>query len=1162
LNNSKSWKQVLNCSLRGDSPVFRLVCAALLGLMTLGGGLGCGSASLEEGAEPHFRTASRAVQSTDSCLVLQRGVGGFVADAKVSNRQPDKRFGQEPVASVSSVNGHLENLLLRFDTGGIPRHAAISSATLTLWQTNSGRPASLRAHAVTSPWQEDSVSWRGLGFAWNAEVAASLEAGPAHPAARSLDISSLVSSWVRQPESNHGLLLAQPEGKTLLDTSESPHPERRPRLEVCFSLAPVGTPPSGTSLLLQVVDAAGNPIPGAAVSSGQALFPTDSSGHLLFEDLPSGRFLARVDALGFTSASVSVELREGAHAGYQARLLPVGEPTPFLAEQGAVIQTPSVRVAIPPNGVVDALGQPVTGQVELTVAPLDPTTQMAAMPGPLEGTRPEGGGVVELESFFMAEVSLWSNGAPVQLAPGASATLEFVLPEALASQFQPGDSVPAWWFDLDAGHWRQEGAGTIQASASQPGKLVWVVEVKHFTWWNCDAPWTDKSCVDVRVVDSEGRPVPDAQVGAQGVTYSGASSTKYTGPEGRACVEIKRGHTADVFGGLRGQPSTALVRVTGTQEAAVCGSGPCTPVTLVMKDVICTPGAYETCPYSGPVDTLGQGLCSEGRRRCNIVGTEWSACQGEVLPALETCQSAFDDDCDGQVNEDCSCSEQEGISCYGGPAGTRGVGVCRGGTVGCDLFGNVACVGQRLPRTEDCSTLQDDDCDGANNECQPVSQWFWTAGGPSCTGEARTLEVALDGEGNTLMVGRIQGTRDFGGTPLTGDWGDLFVAKVNAGGQSLWGQRIDLSDNNWVNDSSIAVDPMGNVLVAGSFRGTLHLAGHTLTTNAAESSVFVAKLSPSGEVLWLQGFAATSTSISASTTSLGGLAIDAAGKVVLTGTFPNGSLRIGGVEHSSNFSYNIFVAKLEGSTGTPLWGRTFGNWDYVSSPDAALDKAGNVLLVASFANTITLDGTLLTAESGPPDIFVTKLDGSTGLALWSQNASQDPSVDLFPSVAIDAQGNVNVLDWLPNTMSFRLVRLDPQGQVLWSRKHGSGTSYLDYETLSMSLDASGNVLVSGAFRDRFDFGGGMRVVPTYWHIPFLAWYDNQGQYLTDTVYPIVVGQWGEPRGYFSWGGSTIDSEGHVVLGGTFSGTVDFGSGPIQSPPCGASPFLMKMDPTP
>ena len=262
------------------------------------------------------------------------------------------------------------------------------------------------------------------------------------------------------------------------------------------------TEPVGTSLLLRVVDNAGNPISGAAVSSRGALFPVDSSGHRLFENLPPGRFFARVDALGFTSATAVVELNAGTHVGAQVQLLPLGDPFAFQAEQGGLIQIEQVRVTIPPAAVVNALGQPVTGTVNVTIAPLDPTRQLAAMPGPLEGTAAANGETVQLESLFMAEVSLWSNGAPARLAPGRTATLEFLLPAALPTQVHAGDTVPAWWFDLDTGRWREEGTGTVQPSSFKPGRLAWVVQVRHFTWWNSDLPWTEQSCVNVLVLNS------------------------------------------------------------------------------------------------------------------------------------------------------------------------------------------------------------------------------------------------------------------------------------------------------------------------------------------------------------------------------------------------------------------------------------------------------------------------------------------------------------------------------------------------------------------------------------------------------------------------------------------------------------------------------------
>ncbi|TAK04912.1 hypothetical protein EPO33_02845 [Patescibacteria group bacterium] len=92
--------------------------------------------------------------------------------------------------------------------------------------------------------------------------------------------------------------------------------------------------------------------------------------------------------------------------------------------------------------------------------------------------------------------------------------------------------------------------------------------------------------------------------------------------------------------------------------------------------------------------------------------------------ASESCSTSFDDDCDGTVNEGCAptgvCTSGATRSCYGGPAGTSGVGLCRSGTETCILSGGSyvwgACAGEVRPIAEVCTTSGDDDCDGSVNE--------------------------------------------------------------------------------------------------------------------------------------------------------------------------------------------------------------------------------------------------------------------------------------------------------------------------------------------------------------------------------------------------------------------------------------------------------------
>ena len=54
--------------------------------------------------------------------------------------------------------------------------------------------------------------------------------------------------------------------------------------------------------------------------------------------------------------------------------------------------------------------------------------------------------------------------------------------------------------------------------------------------------------------------------------------------------------------------------------------------------------------YTGPGGTIGVGVCKAGTRMCTagVFGT----CVGEVLPTIETCGNAVDENCNGVVNEE------------------------------------------------------------------------------------------------------------------------------------------------------------------------------------------------------------------------------------------------------------------------------------------------------------------------------------------------------------------------------------------------------------------------------------------------------------------------------------------------------------------------------
>ncbi len=82
-------------------------------------------------------------------------------------------------------------------------------------------------------------------------------------------------------------------------------------------------------------------------------------------------------------------------------------------------------------------------------------------------------------------------------------------------------------------------------------------------------------------------------------------------------------------------------------------------------------------------------------------------------PSRAVCCQASEEVCDG-VDNDCSGAADD-LSCYGGDAGTAGVGLCRTGSRACEGTTVGACVGEVLPTDEFCNGL-DDDCDGTVDE--------------------------------------------------------------------------------------------------------------------------------------------------------------------------------------------------------------------------------------------------------------------------------------------------------------------------------------------------------------------------------------------------------------------------------------------------------------
>ena len=358
-------------------------------------------------------------------------------------------------------------------------------------------------------------------------------------------------------------------------------------------------------------------------------------------------------------------------------------------------------------------------------------------------------------------------------------------------------------------------------------------------------------------------------------------------------------------------------------------------------------------------------------------------------------------------------------------------------------------------------------------------------------------DVAVDSNGNLVVTGRINATADFdpgaGIYELPSAGGDdIFIAKYDPSGAFLWAVSMGSTSRDY--GHAVSIDENDNVIVTGNFSGTVDFdpgAGTFNLTAVGSEDIFVLKLDPNGNFLWVFNIGSTETDGAHDIATGPGGFVYATGSFAETADFDPGA---GTFNLTSNGQLDFYLAKYD-PDGNFVW--AFSNQTGEANQRGwgiNVDGFGNSYISGWFKNNPDVDPGSEVFElpnNGKSDAWVAKYD-TDGNLLWAFSMGAESRDHAFKN-AVDADGNVyvagnfrNTVDFDPGTGEHLLTTLAPQeayyakydadGNLLWAHHAIHATSTGESQNLAVAVDGAGNGIFTGLYDGTIDLDPGPGVL--------------------------------------------------------------------------------------
>jgi hypothetical protein len=286
--------------------------------------------------------------------------------------------------------------------------------------------------------------------------------------------------------------------------------------------------------------------------------------------------------------------------------------------------------------------------------------------------------------------------------------------------------------------------------------------------------------------------------------------------------------------------------------------------------------------------------------------------------------------------------------------------------------------------------------------------------------------VKADTRGNQYVTGGFSLTARFGNKALASTGGtDIFLAKFGRSGELRWLLQAGGPGDDVGND--IAFDREQNIYLAGSFTDSAtfpSVNGSAKTVTGVGETIFLAKYSPSGKLVWVQ----TGISLFGGQNEAFGVAVNpATGTVFVTGRTQGDTTLSSsdGTEHTvpGVGGWHMFLAKYN-SEGNFQWGQTNEASPNTVPHKVAVDAHDNAYVTGWLESTttfhsnsghdLTVTGLSQPVQSFPDfpdDAFIVKYDAE-GNAKWVNLIGGYKGI--ATDIAVSDHGEISITGFIGN----------------------------------------------------------------------------------------------------------------------------------------------------